>query len=67
MFVCVCNGITQRQVQEAIDAGADSLEDLTFALGVASGCGTCAAFTRELLLHALEARRTSPAVLSLAA
>jgi bacterioferritin-associated ferredoxin len=67
MFVCVCNGITHRQVEEAIDAGAGSLEDLTIALGIASGCGTCAAFTRELLLRALEARRTAPAVLSLAA
>jgi bacterioferritin-associated ferredoxin len=67
MFVCVCNGITHRQVEEAIDAGAHSLEDLTVALGVASGCGTCAAFTRELLLRALEARRTSCGALSLAA
>jgi bacterioferritin-associated ferredoxin len=67
MFVCVCNGITQRQVEEAIDAGADSLEALTIALGVAAGCGTCAAFTRELLMHALAARRPVPSVLSLAA
>jgi bacterioferritin-associated ferredoxin len=67
MFICVCNGITDRQVEEAIDAGARSLEDLNAALGVASGCGTCAGFTRQLLTKALEARRTADRGLSLAA
>ena len=67
MFVCVCNGITDRQVEEAIDAGARSLEDLSATLGVAAGCGTCAAFTRQFLSKALEARRTTDDALSLAA
>lgn len=67
MFVCVCNGITHRQIEEAIDRGASSLEELTAALGVASGCGTCAAFTRQLLTKALEVRGTSTDLLSLAA
>jgi bacterioferritin-associated ferredoxin len=67
MFVCVCNGITDRQIEAAIDAGATSLEDLTTALGVASGCGTCAAFTRQLLSRALENRRTVSTSMSLTA
>ena len=49
MFVCVCNGITERQIREAIDNGARSLPELTAALGVAAGCGTCADYTRFLL------------------
>ncbi len=49
MFVCVCNGITERQVREAIDQGACSLQDLTACLGVASGCGSCAEYTVRLL------------------
>ena len=60
MFVCVCNGITDRQIAEAIDAGASSLEELTIALGVASGCGTCAEYTRQLLRKALAARDNGP-------
>jgi bacterioferritin-associated ferredoxin len=67
MFVCVCNGITHRQIEEAIEHGATTLEDLTIALGVGAGCGTCAAFTRQLLGKALEARRTPTSTLSLAA
>jgi bacterioferritin-associated ferredoxin len=67
MFVCVCNGITDRQVEEAIEAGATSLEDLSAALGVAAGCGACAVFTRQLVSKALQARRTADQALSLAA
>lgn len=67
MYVCVCNGITDRQIEEAIGRGASSLEELTSALGVASGCGTCAAFTRQLLTNALQVREDSNRWLSLAA
>lgn len=49
MYVCVCNGITERQVRQAIEQGAASLSDLTEKLGVAAGCGSCAGFTEELL------------------
>ena len=55
MFVCVCNGITEREIREEIGRGATSLPELTAALGIASGCGTCADYARELL-------ETSPAV-----
>jgi len=56
MFVCVCNGITERQVREAIDLGATTLQDLTVSLGVASGCGTCAEFTRRMLEQSRDRR-----------
>mgnify|MGYP001317277382 CR=1 FL=1 len=59
MFVCVCNGITERQVREAIDQGACSLQDLTACLGVASGCGTCAEFTVRLLDQTRESTEQS--------
>ncbi|HZP85446.1 MAG TPA: (2Fe-2S)-binding protein [Burkholderiales bacterium] len=49
MFVCVCNGVTERQVRQAIELGATSVAELTACLGVAAGCGTCAGFTEELL------------------
>lgn len=56
MFICLCNGVTERQIHEAIDDGACSLTDLSARLGVASGCGTCASFARDMLTEALEQR-----------
>ena len=56
MFVCVCNGVTERQIREAIDRGARSLPELTAALGVAAGCGACADHTRCMLESFVPAR-----------
>ena len=49
MYVCVCNAITERQVRAAVDAGAATLDDLQFELGVATCCGSCAATAVEYL------------------
>lgn len=53
MYVCLCKGITDRQIKAAIDDGANSLKQLRKALGVASQCGKCSAITCELLDEAL--------------
>lgn len=41
MFICVCNAITERQVQEAVASGAGTLSDLEARLGVGGCCGSC--------------------------
>ena len=49
MYVCLCNGITDGQIREAISRGARRLEDLSRELGVATGCGSCACLASEML------------------
>ena len=49
MYVCICKGITDTQIHDAIGRGARKLEDLSRELGVATGCGQCACFAAELL------------------
>lgn len=49
MFICICNAITERQVQSAIAEGAVSLQDLQGQLGVAACCGSCADTAIEYL------------------
>lgn len=49
MFICICNAITERQVQAAVAQGASSLTDLQGQLGVASCCGCCAETALEYL------------------
>ncbi|MFT4767146.1 MAG: bacterioferritin-associated ferredoxin [Glaciecola sp.] len=41
MYVCICNGITDKQIRNAIAEGANSLQHLRDELGVASQCGSC--------------------------
>jgi len=49
LYLCICNAITERQVRETAQAGARSVDDLTFALGVGAGCGRCRECAAELL------------------
>lgn len=49
MYVCICNGITDKQINKEIKAGAKTLEDLQQNLGVATCCGNCADCANKLL------------------
>jgi bacterioferritin-associated ferredoxin len=49
VYICICNAVTQRQVEESARAGARSVDELTATLGVAAGCGRC----RECAMDAL--------------
>jgi len=49
MFICICNAITERQVQTAVAEGASTLSDLQAQTGVASCCGCCAETAMEYL------------------
>ncbi|WP_027329525.1 bacterioferritin-associated ferredoxin [Marinimicrobium agarilyticum] len=54
MYVCVCKGITDHQIKDAVYAGATTVGKLRKALGVASQCGKCTCLTRELIDETLQ-------------
>ncbi len=54
MYVCICKGVTEREIHEAAGRGAHSLKDLRRELGVASECGKCAEDAKRCLKAALE-------------
>jgi bacterioferritin-associated ferredoxin len=41
MYVCICHGITDRQICRALDQGAASLDDIQMQLPVGACCGRC--------------------------
>ncbi len=49
MYVCVCNGVTDREVNEAIEAGAETRMDVTHACGAGGDCGSCHRQIEEML------------------
>lgn len=61
MYVCVCKGITDHQIKDAIYAGATTVGKLRKALGVASQCGKCTCLTRELIDETLQNRQCTEA------
>lgn len=55
MYVCVCNAVTERQIEHAIENGARRLRDLRAKLGVAGECGRCASCAHACLKQAAAA------------
>jgi bacterioferritin-associated ferredoxin len=62
MYVCICNGITEKQVRQAAESGISSLWDLQKELGVASNCGKCGETAVEIMRETRNANRAEPIV-----
>ena len=41
MYICICNAVTERQIEAKIADGANSFEQLQKQLQVATCCGSC--------------------------
>ncbi|KAF1687193.1 bacterioferritin [Pseudoxanthomonas broegbernensis] len=41
MYVCICNGVTDHQIREAVDNGCGSVAELTMRTGCGATCGSC--------------------------
>jgi bacterioferritin-associated ferredoxin len=53
MYVCLCNGITENQIRDAVTEGVRSLRDLRAGLGVATCCGQCADCAQQVIHETL--------------
>ena len=49
MYVCVCNGVTDRQVREAVEKGCGSVGELTMRTGASANCGSCLDMAAEMI------------------
>ena len=57
MYICICNGITERTVRAAAADGVRSLSELTRRTGCAGNCGSCADLAELVLREEHERRR----------
>ena len=60
MYVCICNGVTDRDIRQAADAGCRSLAELTMRTGCGATCGTCLDTAAQLLEEARALREAIP-------
>ena len=49
MYICLCNGITDRDIRRCAASGVCSMSDLECALGVGASCGRCRQSAVEIL------------------
>lgn len=67
MYVCLCNGVTERQIREVAQAGCRSVSELTMRTGCGASCGSCLELAAKLLDEAHGAEPLRLPVLSQAA
>lgn len=60
MYVCVCHGISDKRLTQAIQEGARSFEQLQARTGVATCCGACEPCARQVLDERLDSASPSP-------
>ena len=49
MYVCLCNGLTDAQVAQAVAAGASRLKEIYAACACRAQCGRCARMLNGML------------------
>lgn len=64
MYVCLCEGVTDGQIRDAIYEGCCSYRDVRQTLGVASQCGKCACLAKQVVRETLSDVQNSQAALA---
>jgi bacterioferritin-associated ferredoxin len=59
MYVCLCHGVTENAIREAVGDGVRTLRELSFMTGCGTRCGSCADLARALLQEHLSASETA--------
>jgi len=60
MYVCVCHGISDKRLNQAIQEGVRSFEQLQACTGVATCCGSCEPCARQILDERLDSSQAAP-------
>jgi bacterioferritin-associated ferredoxin len=55
VYVCICNNVTERDIEDAVRGGARTLDCLSERLAVSTCCGQCRCYAEESLEAALHA------------
>ena len=67
MYVCICNGVTERDIRQAAEGGCRSLPELTMRTGCGATCGTCLETAAALLDEVRSTREVPLPMLQVAA
>ncbi len=56
MYVCLCRGITDSQIKQAVAEGAENTREVSDMLGTAKQCGKCGMVTRQIIQKELNTK-----------
>ena len=41
MYICICNAVTETDIERAVETGVDCMQRLQSELGISTRCGAC--------------------------
>jgi len=53
MYVCLCKGVTDHQIRDAVANGNTTLADVSQQLGVATQCRRCTSLAQDIITESL--------------
>jgi bacterioferritin-associated ferredoxin len=53
MFVCLCHAVTDTAIENAVEEGAVTMQELKKELNVATQCGQCCSCAKKILTSKL--------------
>lgn len=53
MYVCICHGVSDKQIIESVDNGNTTVKGVAKDLKVATQCGKCANCTKQIIENRL--------------
>ncbi len=53
MYICLCKGVTEKQIRREVANGAETFDDIQLKLDVALCCGQCKESTQDVIREAL--------------
>jgi bacterioferritin-associated ferredoxin len=59
MLVCVCNGISDKQIDSELTAGSSSFKEIKSELGIGNCCGQCVPFAKNMVNEKITAIQAS--------
>ena len=57
MYVCICRQITDKQIRQRCEEGVTTFSELRNEMGLASDCGRCGRYAREIFNEVNTAER----------
>ena len=50
MIICLCNNISEKEIEDAIERGSTKAADIYNALGCRPQCGSCMGYIKDKIL-----------------
>jgi len=59
MYICICHGVNEATIREAVQNGSRTVRELSFQTGCGTQCGSCLSGVQTLLMETLRTEQAA--------